>query len=463
MRRALAALLAASTATTAFAQAAPPDRAALLVAAEQAADQADQAAAEAEHAMVAARKAAQSARDAVAAARAAMGVAAIAPKPAAHVATASPATGGLDQNENLPVDQPTAAQVEPTTIGKADKDVLKTAIASSVANGPNSSALKSSPTPDLQLVAGDKDKVASVSWTLDLNSTSHGNTLNADQLTVSASAKLDDSGTTSIAGLDGFGSGAEIKLAYTHYSTGVSLSGKEKDPVSVARANCLQSPLSKPADCDPYKYATGVSTFVSKWNAAGLAPLLDEVLPGPVWFYGVNFTGNPATYKYLDRASFSTKKDNDFGFGAGLFGGVLLGHGQTSITASFDWKRAFTEQTSITLCQGVSATVQTQCLTAADGTPTRSSKALLGLEFRHAFPVGIGPFGSVAIAPKFEADAKNDAYSLSMPLYLVGDDTGKLRGGVQTVYTNMKAKDGSRDTDFTLGLFVGVPFSAFHQ
>jgi hypothetical protein len=465
MRSAAIAIFAAmATTSPCFGQTLAFDKEALVAAAERAADEAERASSEAEKAMISARRAAFSARAAAAAARQAAGMPA--------VASGEPASAGVQTatntrpadvpppDENLPVKRP-AAPVARASLDTAESDALRTALASSVANGPNDSPLKSSPTPDFQLVAASTDKVASVSWTLDVSGQSPRGRLNADQLTLTASAKLDDSGDSSILGLDGFNNGTEIKLAYTHYNTAVNLSGREKDPVRVARQNCLASLISKASDCDPYKYGTGVSTFVSKWNPTGLRPLLDEVLPQSVLFYGLNFTGNQASYKYLDRTLFSTKKDDHFGFGAGIFGGVLLGHGETSITGSFDYRRSYDESDPITLCQSLSGTTQTQCITAADGAPSQGTKALFGLELRHAFPVGVGHFASFALAPRFTADVENDAYSLALPLYFVGDDTGKLRGGIRGVYLNKKATEGGRDTDFTLGLFVGVPFSAF--
>lgn len=441
-----------------YAQAVDPERAAAVDAAEHAAAEAEAAAGEAERAAAAARRAARSARQAATQAHiAAYG------QPPALVATGTEprVDAALPPEENLPVRRPS------TSVAKFDpadaQRQLSSGLGTSVANGPNESALKSSPIPEFQLLASSKDKVASLAWTFDLSRQPRSGKLALDQLTLTASGKLNDSGDAEIVGLDGFTNGSEIKLFYIHYSTDVVLDGTEKDEVAQARERCLAQLGAKPDECNPYDYAGGVSMFVAKYYPGGLRNLLRTVLPSSIWYYGAGFTGNQASYKYLDRATFAVKKEDHFGFGGTLFGGVLLNRGQTSIGGSFDYRRSHKERDPITLCQLVAGTAQTQCLTAPDGSPKRGTQAILGLEFRHAFPVDVGSYTSLAIAPKFSADVDNDAYSLAFPIYFADDGTGKLRGGIRGVYLNKQAATGGREEDFTLGLFVGVPFSVFQR
>ncbi|MEG3148011.1 hypothetical protein U1839_25455 [Sphingomonas sp. RT2P30] len=464
MRRLLAFCLASTalmTAPAGFAQTLSADRVAALAAAERAADDAERAADEAERATAAARRAATAAREAANQARVAMGLPAIPAAPAARREVASNTSPGQapDPNENLAVTHENGAPRR--MAGSEGNGAFADALASSVANGANGSPLKSTPTPDLQFVASAKDKVGSLAYTLDLSRSSNGRYLSADQLSITASTALDDDGNSELVALDGFSNGTEVKLSYTHFGSRMDLNGEEKSEVAEARRRCLEIPGNSATVCNPYAYKTGVSSFVAKYYPGGLDSLLDHVLPGSVWFAGLAFTGNQASYKYLDRTSFAALKTSHFGYGGTLFGGLLFGHGQTSLIGSFDYRRKYKAADPVEVCQPVTGTVQTQCITLADGAPIRSTHEIFGLEFRHAFPVSIGSFARLAIGPRVLTDVSNHSYSVEFPIYFVGDGTGKLRGGIRAVYLNEKAKTGGREDSLAAGVFVGVPFSAF--
>lgn len=411
------------------------DRAALIEAA-------DRAASEAERAAVSARAAAN-------AARAIAGLPPIAPLQPPQNAAAPTVSAG-----------PISAIAAPES---PDSSRLGTAaVAASVANGPNESPLKSTAAPDIQLLASSEDKIASLALTIDVGGRAPPGRLSTQQFSLTASGKLNDStGEAQIIGLDGFNAGNQIKLVFTGYEGALNLTGVVPGQVEEAERRCRALPGSTPAACVAEDFPTGASMFVAKYYPDGLKPLLKQVIPGPIWLYGAGFTGTQGSFEYLDRTTFSMKKEDHFGLGGTVFGGALFNYGQSAIIGSYEYRRSFSESDPVTLCQPVSGTIQTECVTAADGPPTRKRRSLLGLEFRHAFPAPIGSYSSFAIAPRFVIDTRNGDYSLGVPLYLAGDGTGKLRGGVKGVYTSKKDKDGKRDGDFALGVFVGVPFSVF--
>ena len=366
------------------------------------------------------------------------------------------------EGENLTVRETRETPVQGALEQRA---LFNTALSASVANGPNGALLKSSAVPDVQVVASSKEKVASIAWSVDISGQPRPGILSADQLTLTASGKLDDSGEARIIGLRGFENGTEVKLGFTHYGSRVRLSGVEKPEVDAARKACRDTPGATPAACDPYAYATGVGAFVDKYNPTGLRSLLDTVLPGPVLFYGVEFSGNQSRFKYLDRPSFTLKKADRFGFSAAAFGGLLLGDGQTSIGGAFTYKREDEEQDPVTLCQAVALTTFTQCITAADGRPNHGTAAIFSADLRHAFRLGQDGSGSLAFAPEVSLDIDNHAWSLDLPVYFAPDaESGKLRGGIRGLYVNERdLLKGGRTDDFTLSLFVGVPFSLFRD
>lgn len=466
---ALACAIAASTPATA--QAVDP-----LAMAEQAAKEAERAAAAANDAARAARAAA----DALRAARASI-ASTVTTQPVAALQQKPPET------ENLQVagaDAEIAGPARDSALRGVAQHALAKGISSSVANGPNDSDLKSALHPDVQFSMSEKEKTASVSMSFDVSGTFTGKTLSTELFTLTGSGKLDDNGERTLAGLKGFAKGTDVSLTYSHYWTGVTWAQAtaevDRTGVAAAREACLTAQRlargNKPADdadekkarekdeketCNPYKYETGVGKFVELYNKEGVGPLVNSLLPDDVKFWGVKVTGNQAAYKYLDRTAFKESKDDEFGFSATLFGGKLFAKGRTSLTGSFTYKKEFEEADPVTLCQAVVDTSFTQCITSADGKPARKDKSIFAIEGRRAF-AKVGENYNLAIATELSADVKNDAWSIVVPVYFATDDTGSLRAGIRGAYVNEKdKKNGGRDDEFTLGIFVGAAFSQF--
>lgn len=464
-----------AVAPPALAQTAVTDPAQELQAAQQAIDRAQTAVEQAQFALDKAREALKAAREASSSARGAAGL----PVPdmlvdsarRADRSAAPPVETAASGTTSKPAAPVMGIPVHPAGAAVAseggelaaggDKSDFGKGLARSIVNGPNSSPLKSSQTPDLQFIASAKDKIGSIAWTLDLKSNPSPGWMSADQLTFTASSKLDDNSNADIVGLDGFSNGAELKFAWTHYATRfVPPKPTDRGNIEEAERRCAEVEKD-PAKCDAYGYSDGgVSVFVKKYYPEGLRPLLDLILPEPVWYYGAGFNTNQASYKYLDRAAFAPKKDDHFGYGGTVFGGAVLPRGLTSIGASIDYKRKYKAADELTLCQPLSGSIQSQCYTLPDGAPTRQDAAIFGVELRHAFAAKSGASG-LAVAPKASFDVANDAWSIDVPVYFVGDGAGKLRGGVRGVYLNQEAKDGGREDSFAVGLFVGVPFTVF--
>jgi hypothetical protein len=420
---------------------------------------ADAAAVAAEHAAEQARAAMESAQNAAKAAR-------------AMADAARQSTGRTDkelsfENENLRVLPLAERSMSHAQKARMEATTRSAALSSSVANGTNGSTLKSTNGPDLQLVASAGEKTASLAWSIDISGQSSSGRLGIDQLTMTATSKLNGSGNAPILGLKGFSNGTELKISYTHYGSPWKPSSTERSQVTNARTNCLVDEKGKnelEKLCDPYNYEKGVGSFVAKYNRDEYRKLLDAALPGSTHFYGLEFTGNQAGYEFLNRTTFKMGKKSHFGYSATVFGGFLLDHGLTSLGGSFSFGREYTAGDDITICQNTMIIGQTQCITAPDGSPTRNTSKILAFEGRHAFAGKIGEIAKMAIGGEFSFDLNSKAYSLDVPLYIISDDKGQLRGGVRGTYVSQKdAANGGRKGDFGLSLFVGVPFSIFTQ
>jgi len=465
LRACLAATLLVGASTIPLAaQAQPADREAAIAAAERAVAEARQAAEESRSATDRLEQAVARAEQALGNLRRDLGLSSApgqqpgAAPPATAVASSQPATtdSNVPAEENLPVDSLAAREQRQATTA---------ALASSVANGPNGAGLKSSPIPDLQLVAAAGDAEASLAWTIDLSGNPRRpDRLEADQLTITATGRLND-GESRLLDLDGFSNGTRIEATYIHYWGRTNLTGRMPAQVAVAEANCrsLLRP-EQPETCMATRYDTGVSEFVARFNPTGLEPMLELVMPGPVWFVGGEFEGTQSRFKYLDRTSFSILSQDRFGYGATVFGGALLGaRGMTALAASYTYRRQYEEQDPVTLIQPIAGTNLSRELTGADGPPERGSQSILAVQLRHAFRTPVGRNVQLAIAPELSFDLGSDAWTIDFPFYFATDSEGKLRGGVRGIYVNQPDPLGGRTDSFTLGLFVGVPFSVFRE
>lgn len=433
--------------TSAFAQSLSDQTAAAIQAADDAAAAAERAAEQARAAMEAAESAAKAARAVANAARL---------KP-----------GEAPVNENLTVPDASIYQMTDAEQVAMAKTTRSAALSASVANGTNGSTFKSTNTPEIQLVASAGEKTASLAWTLDISGQPSPGRLGIDQMTMTATSKLNDSGNAPILGLKGFSNGTEIKISYVHFGSRWAPSAAERPEVAEARKNCEVEEKGKPnisTLCNPYSTETGLSTFVAKYNPAKHRSLLNAALPGNTHFFGLEFAGNQASYKFLNRSTFKLGKESHFGYSTTVFGGLLLDHGLTSLGGSFTYGRNYQAGDDVTICQATTVVGQTQCITAPDGAPIRSTSKIVAAEARHAFAGKIGEHAKMAIGGEFSYDLNSKAYSIDVPLYLITDEKGLLRGGIRGTYLNQKdTVNGGRRGDVGLSLFVGVPFSVFGQ
>lgn len=452
----------------AMAQATPLDDA--TAAAERAADEAEQAAKAARQAVEAAETAARAARMAANAARAARDGVTV----TASQARAPDAPSTVVTNENL---DPKADRPVSDFRKSVERAALSEHLSGSVLNGTNEQTVKVSRAPDFQLLASEKDKEASIAFTVDLSRPYNGDNISTEKLTFTASTKLDDEGKKAeFGGLPKFANGTTIAFTYTNFFTQTKWGQPTKDIEDRAIANCKAKTAAGEwsKKCDPDAgadpsikdrdefYQKGWSQFVADYGDTGdLDLLLNRVSPGGVGYWGLDVKGNQSGFKFVDRATFAEVDETHFGFSGTVFGGKLFSNQRTSLTGSLTYKQDWEAKDPVSLCQAVASTTLTQCLTSQDGPPERADQTIIALEGRHEWAVPVGKMPKVAISAEVAADVANDAWSVTVPLYFAGDRDGALRAGVRGVYTNIEDENGGRDDDFQFGLFFGVPFSVF--
>lgn len=339
-----------------------------------------------------------------------------------------------------------------------------------VMNGLNDSPAKSSAGPELQLIANTDKQVASLSWTFKADDPG-GPVENADgkwhfgysEFTATVSGEFGDGAKeTQLLGLGGFPGGTQVKLGYKRYWGSFYLPKPEdvKTALAIATAKCLVAPENATrADADDYCHAklNSKETIIALYNPADRRRVYR---PSTLFFLGADFDGSQDSYKFLDRATFATGKESKFSYGGSVFAGTVFPRGLAAVIVAFHYSHRYEAASSVTLCKPIAAPLS-QCITAPDGPPTASKSAIVSIDLRKAFALP-GKAAQFAIAPKFSYDVNDASYSVDVPLYLAGDGKGKLRGGVRGLYVNARDQTGVRKGDFSLALFVGVPFSIFN-
>lgn len=368
-----------------------------------------------------------------------------------------------------------AAPVASPVDGRTASGALRRAVNDHVAHGTNDSVLQANAAPQFDLLAAGEEQVASLAVSFRLGGQyrvlagERRAEVGSDQFRLTASGRLND-GESRLLGLQGFPNGTEIRLSYTHYGTVISLDDPSGYQEEQARLRCERAPPEERAEgCVPSAYRPaegpqGASAFIRRYYPDGFDAMAARVLPRQTWFLGAELAADQSKFGFLDRARFALVSESHLEVDGTIFGGLIFPHHQTAIIGSLQQGRSFEARDEVTLCQPIAGTTLTQCLTGPDGRPVRSRTAIAALEFRHAFGRRNSRFPTnLAIAPRFAYDIEDDAYSIDMPVYFGTDAAGALRAGIRGIFVSQPRAAGGRDEDFSLALFVGVPFSLFRN
>jgi len=347
--------------------------------------------------------------------------------------------------------------------GSAADMLFRDIVADRTSDSPGYGSRGVSTLPEFSLVANDDGQQAQISVSFDLSNPFGGSGLSQTSLTLTGKTELAKNKRTSFGDFaSGLTGGTAIAVTLIHYSGSFTPEQLNLTAVAKAEENCRNEHRGAgdlDTRCDAAKYVTGASMFIYDYNRAGLRAFLDSALPGGISFFGIRGEGSQKDFSYLDQAAFATKDVSRFSYSITALYGRLFASGRTSLTTSFTYGRSDTAQDEIMLCQPINAN-QTRCITAAGGAPERTKRTMLSAELRHAF----GRKGSptrFAIAPLISYDLQTDDYAAELPVYLIGDGEGKLRGGVRVAYENSRNALGNREDDVKFGVFVGAKFSLF--
>jgi hypothetical protein len=171
-------------------------------------------------------------------------------------------------------------------------------------------------------------------------------------------------------------------------------------------------------------------------------------------FMGLDASIGSKDYEYLDRGGFKLASASKTSWEVGAYGGFLSADLTFSLRGRIVYGREVKLPDEATICHAVPGDPKEHCVTGPDGAPTRGKTGLASIETRHV--LSIGPDTRIALAPQIAYRFKDKEFGAELPIYLAPDEKGALNGGVKLAYA-------SKEDEFSIGLFIGVPFSIFYQ
>ncbi|MEQ1511003.1 MAG: hypothetical protein ABL909_11455 [Sphingopyxis sp.] len=153
-------------------------------------------------------------------------------------------------------------------------------------------------------------------------------------------------------------------------------------------------------------------------------------------------------YDYLDIAGFSLESTSRTSYGATAYAGYLAGDGSWSGQLSVAYQRRYATADERTICRPIAGGAS-ECLSGADGVPTRNTRLLASAELRKSIRISGVDFG---IAPRIDYDLDDNEALISLPIYALRNGDGRLNGGIRIGY-------GTRQDALEARVFIGVPFS----
>ena len=294
----------------------------------------------------------------------------------------------------------------------------------------------------------------------------HGSVTN---ISFRASATLKDGqADRTLLSLNGFTSGTSFGVLFAHSWTTLGRGDAVKDKTKVgladAIANCKADPRNEQLRGTPQMDKEcsaengGEGNFVSLYNQSGFQSALEAQFKNSITpFVGFDLTGNQDSYEYLDRPTFSLKKQKHIGYEARAYVGGLSRDHPFGARLSLTFARKYDEGDPINLCQTTSVPGQTQCLNAADGAPTLAEQRTVGAQAFWAFGNDSHQAPRFGFAPSVSYDWHNQVWEVTAPLYFARNKDRELSGGIRLNYISEPDPAGGRKSDLSIGLFIGVP------
>lgn len=225
--------------------------------------------------------------------------------------------------------------------------------------------------------------------------------------------------------------------------------------LELARRACAQSaPETDRARCATLTYSEA-EPYVPAEAARILAD--EAFLNAPVWMWGFSAAVGEKQFSYRDPVTFAGSSRDRTPYSLSLTGGVRLKRDRVYVGGALEHKEEFAAASSRTLCRALSTPGLQECVSGPFAGPRRqtTSDAFGVVRWRG------GERAPYAVELKAGYDFEQEVFAMTTSLYMVFDSHKDLRGGVRLGWRSDDDDPTTHDQNFTIGAFVGVPFSVF--
>lgn len=169
-------------------------------------------------------------------------------------------------------------------------------------------------------------------------------------------------------------------------------------------------------------------------------------------FIGFDASMGREDHKFLDRTNFAVVTEPRTSWEVAGYFGWVTSDTRSSIRFRGVYGQTYVDNDDAEICRTVSTPVSPECISSADGPPVRTRTGLISVEGRHL--ISLPDDTNIAIAPMIAFRTQDSNLNVEVPIYLAPGADGRLSGGIKAAYN-------SKGDEFSIGLFVGVPFSIF--
>jgi hypothetical protein len=175
----------------------------------------------------------------------------------------------------------------------------------------------------------------------------------------------------------------------------------------------------------------------------------------PVWFLGFSAAVGRKNFDYRNLADFAEAKARRTEFAFSGYLGVNPNHRPFYLGAGYEYRRAYKDAKSRSLCPPAAAGAPQECFTGAFAEPERNvdSAVFAVARWQGQLPIDDDHKVPIGIALKASYDTKDKVFGIGLPIYLFSDGKG-LRGGVRLDWQDVDDKDER----LRFGLFIGTAF-----
>jgi len=170
-----------------------------------------------------------------------------------------------------------------------------------------------------------------------------------------------------------------------------------------------------------------------------------------LYYYGVSAEIGYREFKYFGPADL-LKKDVDYiPYALSAFWGVSPDDDALYMGLGVNHKLEYEKSDTLTKCPTPTNTDPVECVTGAFSKPKKDKDSSVFALARYATGLGFNGSNPIAVEVRAAYDFEDKVFGVSVPVYLLTNKDGRLRGGVRFDWDD-------DDSDLGVGIFVGSTF-----